>query len=64
MPHPNQLWFLETSTPHENTHLSQSYRKESPRVYTGSPRTPANRDSEKHYFLINSHASRHAKLHP
>ena len=60
MPHPNQLWFLETSTPHENTHLSQSYRKESPRVHTGSPRTPANRDSEKHYFLINSHASRHA----
>ena len=54
MPHPNQLWFLEVSQP-----LPQSYRKPDS-ARTGSPRTPANHDSEKHYFMINSHATRHS----
>ena len=54
--HPNQLWFLEVSQP-----LPQSYRKpDSARIHTGSPRTPANHDSEKHYFMLNSHGTRHS----
>ena len=50
-PLPNQLWFLEAAQP-----PPQAYRK--PALHTGSPRQPANPDSEKHYFMINTHATR------
>ena len=52
-PLPNQLWFLEAAQP-----PPQAYRK--PVVHTGSPRPTANPDSEKHYFMINSHATRYS----